>query len=61
MKTLKISLVATLGSILAWLLRVPQKIWPAHPQFADFLLAVVFCVVLQFAWTDSASQPKKGN
>jgi hypothetical protein len=52
MKTLKISLVATLAAILAWRLHLPHRIWPAHPQFADFLLALFLCVALQFAWTD---------
>jgi len=59
MKTLKISLVATIAAVLAWWLGFPQKIWPAHPQFADFLLAFVLCVVLQFAWSDAKSEPKK--
>ena len=53
MKTLKISVVATLAATLAWWFGVPQKIWPAHPLFADFLLALVLCIVLQIVWTDS--------
>jgi hypothetical protein len=59
MKTLKISLVATLASILAWWLRVPHRIWPTHPQLADFLLALVVCLVLQFAWKDPKAEPKR--
>jgi hypothetical protein len=59
MKTLKISLVATLASILAWRLRFPHRIWPAHPQLADFLLALIMCLVLQFAWSDPRAETKK--
>jgi len=59
MKTLKISLVATLASILAWRIRFPHRIWPAHPYFADFLMALILCVVLQSVWSDPKSVPKK--
>jgi uncharacterized membrane protein YadS len=52
MKTLKISLVATIAATLAWWLHLPQKMWPAHPMFADFLLALVLCIVLQVVWSD---------
>ena len=57
-KTAAISLVATLAAILAWHFRVPQKIWPAHPQLAAFLLAFVLCIVLQIVWTDPEPKPK---
>ena len=59
MKTLKISLVATLASMLAWWLRFPHRIWPAHPYFADFLIALILCVVLQFVWSDPTSELKR--
>ncbi len=59
MRTLKISLVATIASILAWWLRFPHRIWPAHPQLADFLLALIVCLVLQFAWSDPRAETKK--
>jgi ABC-type Fe3+-siderophore transport system permease subunit len=52
MKTLKISLVATIAAMLAWWLGVAQRIWPAHPQFAVFLLALVICLILQFTWSE---------
>lgn len=58
MKTLKISAVATLAALLAWWLGFAHKIWPAHPAFADFLLALILCLVLQFAWSDPASKSK---
>jgi hypothetical protein len=59
MKTLKISLVATLASMLAWWLRFPHRIWPAHPYFADFLIALILCVVLPFVWSDPTSELKR--
>jgi hypothetical protein len=60
MRTLKISVVATLASLAAWLLHFPQRIWPAHPQFTAFLLVLVICLALQFTWTDSKSGSTKG-
>jgi hypothetical protein len=57
MKTLKISLVATIAATLAWKLGIPYRIWPSHPQLADFLLALIMCVILQIAWTDPKKQP----
>jgi len=59
MKTLKVSLVATLASILAWWLRFPHRIWLAHPYLTDFLMALVLCVVLQSVWSDAKSEQKK--
>ena len=56
MKTLKISMVATLASILAWELRFPHRIWPAHPYLADFLMALTLCIVLQLTWSDSKKE-----
>jgi len=50
MKTLKISAVATIAALLAWWLGFAHKIWPAHPQLAAFLLALVICIVLQVTW-----------
>ena len=55
MKTLKISLVATIAAMLSWWLRIPHKVWPAHPGLADFLLALIITLVIQFSW----SEPKK--
>jgi len=59
MKTLKVSLVATIVSILAWWFRLPQTIWPAHPYFADFLLTLTLCIVLLRVWSDAKAEPKK--
>ena len=52
LKTLKITVVATIAAILAWGLGFAQRIWPVHPQLADFLLALVICIVLQFTWPE---------
>jgi len=59
MKTLKVSFVATVAAILAWRLRFPHKIWPAHPQIADFLMALVMCTVLQVTWPDPKPKVKE--
>ncbi len=50
MKTLKISVVATIAAMLAWWLGLAQRIWPAHPQLADFLMALGLGIVLQVTW-----------
>jgi len=52
MKTLKISLIATLAATVAWWVRFPHRIWPAHPYLTDFLLALVLCILLQVTWSD---------
>jgi hypothetical protein len=59
MKTLKISLIATVAATAAWFLRIPQAIWPAHPQLADVLLALVTCVLLQVALTKAKNAKKE--
>jgi len=56
MKTLKVTVVATIAGTIGWWLGFPQRLWPAHPYLADILLSLILCVVLQFVWTD----PKKG-
>ncbi|SPF48940.1 hypothetical protein SBA1_90075 [Candidatus Sulfotelmatobacter kueseliae] len=50
MKTLKVSVVATIAGMLAWWLGITRRIWPAHPQLALLLLVVVIAIVLQVAW-----------
>ena len=56
MKSLKISLIATVAATAAWYFRLPQTIWPAHPQLADVMLALVTCVLLQVAWTKAKKE-----
>jgi hypothetical protein len=54
MRTLKISLIATLiaTGLSFWVgrLGVTQKIWPLHPQWAGFFLTLVTCIVVQIVW-----------
>jgi hypothetical protein len=64
MRTLKISLIATVvataASFWAGRLGLMQKIWPAHPQMAGFLLMLVTCIAVQILWP--MAEPKgQGN
>jgi len=59
MKTLKISAIATVALTLAWWGRVPHRLWPAHPMFADLLIGIVLCALLQVLWVEPASSAKK--
>jgi uncharacterized membrane protein len=59
MKTLKISVAATLASTIAWWLGIPRAVWPAHPWLADTALAIITYVILQFAWTNAKDATTK--
>lgn len=59
MKTLKISVVATIALTLAWWLRIPHRMWPAHPMLADLLIGLVLCVLLQVLWVEPKPTGKK--
>jgi hypothetical protein len=54
MRTLKITLIATLIATAAgfWAgqLGLMQKLWPEHPQLAGFFLTLVTCIVVQLVW-----------
>jgi len=54
MKTLKISLIATLiataAGFWAWEFGAAQWMWPAHPRMADFLVTLITAIVVQIAW-----------
>jgi hypothetical protein len=54
MKTLKVSLIASLiGTAVglgSWVFGIGQIIWPVHPQMASFLLTLVTTVVIQITW-----------
>jgi len=52
MKTLKISLVATLAAMIAYWLGFARRIWPSHPMLAVTLLAIGVCILLQFTWSE---------
>jgi hypothetical protein len=55
MKTLKITLIATLiGTAVglgAWILGLGNMLWPAHPQIACFLLTLATTIVVQIGWS----------
>ncbi|MBZ5686018.1 MAG: hypothetical protein LAP86_13380 [Acidobacteriia bacterium] len=59
MKTLKISVVATIALTLAWWLRIPHRMWPAHPMRADLLMGLALCVLLQVVWVEPKTATKK--
>jgi hypothetical protein len=58
MKTLKISIIATIAMTIAWWLRLPHMFWPQHPYLADLFMAFVLCIVLQVVWTNPNSAKK---
>jgi len=59
MKTLKISVVATIALTLAWWLRIPHRMWPAHPVLADLLMGLALCALLQVVWVEPRTATKK--
>jgi hypothetical protein len=61
MKTLKISIVATIAMVFAWRLRLPHRLWPGHPYLADLFMALLLCLVLQIVWTDAKTSPGKNS
>lgn len=54
MKSWKITFIAScIGSaswLGAWMFGVGQKIWPAHPQIAVFLLTLVITILIEYTW-----------
>ena len=54
MKTLKLSLIASLigtaVGLSSWALGLGQLMWPDHPQMASFLLTLITTIVIQIAW-----------
>jgi hypothetical protein len=59
LKTLKISLVATLALTLAWWLRIPHRVWPGHPLLGDLVMGLVLCALLQVLWVEPKASEKK--
>jgi hypothetical protein len=59
LKTLKISVVATIALTLAWWLRIPQRMWSTHPMLADLLIGIILGVLLQVLWVESKPAAKK--
>ena len=64
MKSLKTSLIASLigtaAGFGAWEFRIAQRMWPEHPQMADFLLTLVTAIVVQIAWPRIMDEGKRG-
>ena len=58
-KTLKISVVATIALTLAWWLHLPHRMWPTHPMLADLAIGIVLCVLLQVLWVEPKPAAKK--
>jgi hypothetical protein len=54
METLKISLIASLiataAGFSAWEFGLARRIWPTHPQMADFLFVLITAIAVQIAW-----------
>lgn len=59
MKTLTISIVATVALTLGWWLRIPHRLWPAHPFLADLFIGIVLCGLLQVLWEGPKPAEKK--
>jgi hypothetical protein len=54
MRTLKVSLIASsIGTAVglgSWVFGIGRIVWPAHPQFACFLLTLVATIAIQISW-----------
>jgi hypothetical protein len=54
MRTLKITLIATLiaTAVSFWAsgLGLTHKMWPEHPQLAGFFLTLFTCIAVQVLW-----------
>jgi len=53
MRTLKISVIATIAALVAWQLHIPQRIWPSHPVLGDVLATLIITLVIQFTWDNA--------
>jgi len=52
MRTLKVSLVASVIGTGAWMLGLTRAIWPAHPLWAVFFLTIAAGLVLMYVWPE---------
>jgi len=59
LKTLKITIVATVALTAAWWLRIPHRIWHGHPMLADLAIGLVLCILLQVLWAEPKAATKK--
>jgi hypothetical protein len=44
------SLIGTAVGLGSWIFGLGRIMWPAHPQWACFLLTLVTTIVIQIAW-----------
>ena len=51
--------VSTIALTVAWLLRIPHRMWAAHPVLADLFLGIFLCALLQVLWTDPEPSKKE--
>ena len=59
MKTLKVSLIASVVGTGLWLSGLASMIWPSHPMLAVLFLTIATTVGLWFAWPNRGSSPTK--
>lgn len=52
MKTLKVSLIATVIGTGAWLSGLAGMIWPSHPMLAVLFLTIATTVGLGLSWSE---------
>ena len=45
------TLIATVFGTAGWWFGLFDKIWPAHPFFADLLISIVMVVIVKQLWT----------
>jgi hypothetical protein len=48
--TLMATVIATVVGTFAWSFGLVNKIWPAHPFFADLLISLITVVVVKEIW-----------
>jgi hypothetical protein len=59
LKTLKISIVATIALTLAECTQIPHRMWPTHPMLADLLIGMILCTLLQVLWVEPKPDAEK--
>ena len=52
MKTLKVTLIASVVGTGAWLTGLADSIWSSHPMLAVLILTIGTTVVLWFVWPE---------
>jgi len=52
MKTVTVSLMASVITTVAWMLGLTRAIWPAHPLLAVFFLTVAAGLILRYVWPE---------